>query len=296
MDRLAAMQVLVRVIDAGSFSAAARQLNVGQPAISKTIAQLEGRLGVQLLARSTRGLTPTEAGLRFSERARRAIEEADEADLAARGSGRGLTGTLRVAAPTSFAQLHIVALLGRFLDAHPGLAVDLVLDDRMIDLVEEGVDVALRLGALADSVATARRIATGPRSVLASRAYLARTGIPASPADLAAHAALIYTRQQSDRWTFTRGDEAVEVTLTGRLRLSSAEGIRAAVCEGLGLTIASHWLFAPELADGRVVAVLPEWHLPPVDLWAVFPTGRMATAKARRFIDTVEAALAGAPA
>jgi len=155
MDRLAAMQAFVRVVEAGSFSAAARALNMGQPAISKTVAQLEARLGVRLLMRSTHGLAPTEAGRSFYERAKRSIEEADEAEAVARGAGKGLTGHLRVSAAVTFARLHIVPHLPKFLAAHPGLTMDVMLDDRIIDLIEEGVDVVLRMGPLADSTSLA---------------------------------------------------------------------------------------------------------------------------------------------
>src|ERR1700744_1823154 len=164
MDRFQAMTVFVRVVETGSFSAAARQLNVGQPAVSKTIGQLENRLQVSLLIRTTHGLTATEAGQRFYERARTAIQEADEAELAARGAGAGLTGFLRVSAATTFARLHIVPVLPRFLAEHPELEIDVILDDRVIDLVAEGVDLSLRMGDLADSANVARKIATGPRS------------------------------------------------------------------------------------------------------------------------------------
>src|ERR1700722_1994155 len=176
VDRYQGMVTFIRVVETGSFSAAARQLNVGQPAVSKTIAQLEDRLQVSLLLRSTHGLTPTEAGPRFYERAKAAIREADEAELAARGAGAGLSGCLRVSAATTFARLHIVPLLPGFLEQHPELEIDVVLDDRVIDLVAEGVDVSLRMGALSDSTAVARKLATGGRSVLATPAYLARAG------------------------------------------------------------------------------------------------------------------------
>jgi len=296
MDRMGAMATLVRVVDTGSFSAAARQLNIGQPAISKTIAQLEERLGVRLLTRTTRGLTPTEAGLRFYERARRSIEEADEADLAARGEGAGLAGTLRVSAATTFARLHIVRLLPDFLAAHPGLNVDLILDDRVIDLVGEGIDVALRMGNLPDSSATARRLGSSPRAVIATRAYLDRAGVPRTPADLAAHDTVIYTQGQSGSWRFRRGGAEISVAVSGRLRVSSAEGIRAAVLADMGLTIASHWMFAPELASGQVCTLLDDWALDPIDLWALFPTGRLASAKARAFAEAVAVAMKAHPA
>lgn len=291
MDRMIAMTTLIRVIDTGSFSAAARQLNVGQPAISKTVAQLEDRLGVRLLTRSTRGLTPTEAGLRFYERARRSIEEADEAELAARGSGADLTGTLRVSAATTFARLHVVNLIPAFLAEHPSLNIELILDDRLIDLVEEGIDVSLRMGDLADSTATARRLGQSPRSVLATRAYLERAGEPKTPSDLAQHEGIVYTQGRSGNWAFRRDGTEVSVAVAGRLRVNSAEGIRTAVLADMGLTIASHWMFAPELASGDVRTVLDDWTLDPINLWAVFPSGRLVSAKARAFADLVGTAL-----
>ncbi|WP_459674985.1 LysR family transcriptional regulator [Acidisoma sp. 7E03] len=290
MDRYQAMATFVRVVETGSFSAAARQLNVGQPAVSKTIAQLEGRLQVNLLIRSTHGLSPTEAGQRFYERAKAAIQEADEAELAARGAGAGLSGCLRISAATTFARLHIVPLLSRFLEDHPDLEIDVILDDRVIDLVAEGVDVSLRMGALPDSSALARKLATGGRSVLATPAYLARQGAPQSPADLAEHEAVIYS-QLPNVWSFTRDGAEASVSVRGRVRVSAAEGLRAAVLADMGLTIASDWMFSPELESGAVRRVLTDWALPPLDLWAVFPGGRMASAKARAFARFVETAL-----
>ncbi|POR50794.1 LysR family transcriptional regulator [Bosea psychrotolerans] len=288
MDRLQAMTTFVRVIEVGSFSGASRLLGVGQPAVSKTIAQLEERLQVRLLLRSTHGLTPTEAGLRFYERARLAIQEVDEAELEARGAGAGLSGRLRISAAPTFARLLIVPRLPEFLTRHPDLEIDVILDDRVIDLISEGIDVSLRMGDLPDSNAVARRIATGGRSVVATPAYLARAGTPRVPADLAGHEAIIYS-QLSNNWVFRRSGTEASVAVRGRLRVSAAEGIRAAVLADLGLAIASDWMFGPELASGAVHRVLEDWLLPPIDLWALFPTGRLASTKARAFADFVEA-------
>ena len=288
MDRLQAMTAFVRVVETGSFSGAARHLGVGQPAISKTIAQLEDRLQVRLLIRSTHGLTPTDAGLRFFERAKTVIQEADEAELEAKGAGAGLSGRLRVCAATTFARIMILPHLPKFMDSHPDLEVDVILDDRVIDLVSEGIDVALRMGELADSSAVARRITSGRRSVIATPAYLESHGTPLVPADLATHQAVVYT-QLGNSWTFRRQGTAASVAVAGRTRFSAAEGIRTAVLAGMGLAVASDWMFAPELASGAVRRVLEDWELPPVDLWAVFPTGRLASAKARAFADFVEA-------
>lgn len=289
MDRLAAMEAFVLVVDSGSFSAAARRLGLGQPAISKSVAQLEERLGVKLLVRSTRGLTPTEAGLSFYERARRSIEEADEAELSARGAGAGLTGKLRICGAVTFVRIHLLPRIPAFLARHPDLEMDVVLDDRNIDLVQEGIDVALRMGRLADSTLTARRIASGRRVVLATPAYFGRVGEPNAPGDLIAHEAVIYAQRGGGTvWTFKRGDAELSVTVHGRLRVSAAEGVRAAVLADAGLAITSKWMFAPEIANGAVKVVLKDWELPPIDLWAVFPTGRASTTKARTFVSFVE--------
>ena len=289
MDRMAAMEAFVLVVDTGSFSAAARRLNLGQPAVSKMVAQLEDRLGVKLLVRTTRGLTATEAGLNYYDRARRSIEEADEAELAARGADSGLMGRLRISAAVTLARIHLMPHLPEFLAQHPGLEVDVVLDDRNIDLVHEGIDVALRMGRLTDSTLTARRIASGRQVVLGSPAYFARVGEPTAPGDLVTHEAVIYAQKGGGAdWTFKRDGVDVAVTLKGRLRVSAAEGVRAAVLANAGIAIASEWMFAPEIADGTVMVVLQDWELPRIDLWAVFPAGRTATAKARTFTQFVQ--------
>jgi DNA-binding transcriptional LysR family regulator len=285
------MLTFVRVVETGSFSAAARVLNVGQPAVSKVIAQLEQRLNVRLLVRSTHGLRPTEAGQRFFDRARMAVEEADEAERAARDESQGLSGRLRVSAATTFARLHIVPHLPAFLAAHPDIEVDIVLDDRFIDLMEHGIDLSLRMGTLADSGLVAQKLATGRRSVVATPAYLERAGEPTRPEELATHQAVVYS-QLPDAWVFERSGEEVPVMVRGRARFSAAEGIRAAVLADMGLAVSSDWMFADKLLDGSVRRVLPEWNLPSIDLWVVYPSGRMASAKARAFTSFVQGLVA----
>ncbi|QCP52356.1 LysR family transcriptional regulator [Trinickia violacea] len=297
MDRLTAMETFVCVVESGSFSAAARLLNVGQPAVSKSIALLEERLAVRLLLRSTRGLTPTEAGLAFYERAKRAIEETDEAELAARGAGASLSGRLRVCAAVTFARLHIVPAMGRFLDQYPDLTLDIVLDDRNVDLLEEGVDVALRMGKLDDSGMTARKLSEARRLVVGTPAYFEKAGVPATPAELATHQAIVYgQRYGGTAWTFRRESSEVSVAVSGRMTVSAAEGVREAVLADLGVAVASEWMFADELKSGKVCAVLKDWALPPIELWAVFPAGRMVSAKARAFVGFVEETLMSASA
>lgn len=292
MDRLTAMEIFVRVVETGSFSAAGHLLRIGQPAISKAIARLECSLSVKLLTRSTRRLSPTEAGQKFYECAKRVLEDAEEANLAAHDAGVGLTGRLRISAAVAFARIHLLPRLSLFLAQHPHLEMYVVLDDRDVDLVQEGIDVAFRMGGLPDSSFTARRIGRSPRFVVGSLSYFERAGTPRDPADLVNHQFVVYTREGENRvWSFRRCGCEASVVLKGRLKLTAAEGVRMAVLADIGPTIASAWMFAPELESGAVKAVLTEWELPDIELWAVFPNGGIATAKARALVSFVEKSL-----
>jgi DNA-binding transcriptional LysR family regulator len=292
MDRLADMETFVRVIEAGSFSAAAQHMRLGQPAVSKAISRLEQRLGVRLVLRSTRGLTPTEAGQSYYDDAKAVLQRAELAELAASTAGKSLAGRLRISAPVTFARLHIVPKLEGLLKAHPALDVEVVLSDREVDVIEEGIDVALRLGSLVDSALTARKLASRRRVVLAAPRYFGEFGKPLKPQELAQHEAVIYAeRLGGSGWTFHRDGEEVAVALKGRVRVSAAEGVREAVFAGLGLTVSSEWMFTPELANGMVETALTDWRLPDMDLWAVFPAGRLASSKARAFVTFVGASL-----
>jgi DNA-binding transcriptional LysR family regulator len=292
MDRLHEMELFVRVVETGSFSAAARDLKLGQPSISKTIAALEERLGVRLLVRSTRQLAPTEAGTAFYERALRTITEANEAEAAAQGAGAGLEGRLRICAPVTFARLHVVPKLGIFLDAHPRLRLELVMDDRMIDVVAENIDAALQLGNQNDSSLRVRKLAQAERYVVASPGYLARRGIPANPTDLLEHDGIVYGQSSGGQeWMFRRGSSETSIQLRTRLTLSAAEGVREAVLAGQGFAITSHWMFAPELASGAVVPVLTEWTLPAMELWVIYPSGKLTSTKARAFVKWFESTI-----
>lgn len=289
MDRLSAMETFIAVVDAGSFSGAARVLDIGQPSVSKTVAQLEKHLEVRLLIRSTRGLAPTEAGQAFYDHARRSIDEADKAEIAARGAASSLTGLLRVSAAVTFARLHILPHLGIFMAEHPNLAIEIILDDRNIDLMEEGIDVSLRMGNLSNSNMTARRIARSPRIVVGTPKYFSRAGIPLVPSDLAEHQAITYTKIAGDGvCKFIKNGIETSVSVSGRLRINAAEGIRTTVLSDLGIAISSEWMFSPELQSGDVKQVLGDWSLPPIDLWAIFPSGRMMNAKSRTFVEFIE--------
>ena len=186
----------------------------------------------------------------------------------------------------TFGRLHLVPKLGAFLDANPKVRLELVMDDRTVDLVAENIDAALRLGTLTDSALKARKLAQADRVVVASPAYLAKEGTPHTPADLLEHHGIIYGQSSGGQeWVFRQGTSATSIRIQTRLTLSAAEGVREAVLAEQGFAIASRWMFAPELANGEVVPVLPEWALPPMELWVVYPSGRLTSSKARPFID-----------
>ena len=294
MDLFSTMRTYVRIYETRSFSAAAKDLNLGQPSVSKSVAQLEEELGVQLFLRSTRGLAPTDAGHTFYEHATRTLREAELALTSVKGANAPLAGTLRVSGTITFVRQHIIPKLPLFLDQHPRLTIDLLLDDGNIGLVEEGAEVALRMGKLASSSLTARRIGRCRRILVATPAYLAQHGTPQTPAQLAEHAAIVLSRGEGgEHITFTRDGAALDVVLQPKLRISALEGLRAAVLAGLGIAVASEWILEDALDSGQVVELLPDWCLPDLDLWAVLPGGaRHASPQARAFIAFVEEQLA----
>lgn len=296
MDLIAAMRAFVRVYEAGSFTLAAKHLGLGQPAVSKSVYLLEASLSTQLFLRSTRGLTPTDAALRFYEHAVRTLDEAELALKAVRGEAAVLTGRLRVSGTITFMRQHIIPKLPTFLEQHPGLEIDLLLDDGNVGLVEEGAEVALRMGRLPSSNLTARRIGQCRRIVVATPEYFDRYGTPKVPDDLGSHRAIVFSRGEGgEQVNFAKDGGISDITLKPKLRISALEGLRAAVLAGIGLAVASEWIFTDELEDGLVCEALDDWELPRLDLWAVLPGGRNAGPKARAFIAFVEAELAATP-
>jgi DNA-binding transcriptional LysR family regulator len=239
--------------------------------------------------RTTRRLTPTEAGRDFYERVKRSIEEVHEAELAARGASATFSGRLRIQATVAFALLHVIPCLPAFLAQHPALDVDLVIDDRNINLVEFGIDIGLRVGQLGNSKLSARKIAQCQTLVIGTPSYFNTAGVPRIPADLVRHQVIIYEQPLGGpTWAFRQGATEASVRLGGRVRLNTTVGVRKCVLADLGVAIASEWMFALELRDKTVKAVLADWSLPPVEAWAIFPTGRQASAKARAFASFIE--------
>jgi DNA-binding transcriptional LysR family regulator len=292
-DRLAAMEIFVRVVDAGSFSTAATQLGIGQPAVSKTVAQLEDRLGVRLIVRATRNLKLTDAGRRFYDSAKQAIDGVNLAERVARGEGR-LTGTLRVSVPICFSRIHVMPRLPEFFAQHPTVDIEIIVDDRFVNLAEERMDLALRTGRLPDSSLTVRKIGQARPRVMASASYWKAHGKPKTPDDLLAHECVILQRDSRliDEWLFRKGALESSVKMRGRLKVSAAEGMRDAVLSELGIAVVSEWLFSPELTSGAVESALDDWDLPAQGLWAVFPAGGPVSTKARAFVAFIERCMA----
>lgn len=302
MDRLTAMQTFVRVVESGSFSAVARELNATQSAVSKQVASLERTLGARLLSRTTRSLDLTEEGERYFEQARRLVAEIAEVENSFRQGEQQLTGWLRVAASVGFGRLKLLPLVKSFLAAHPGVKIDLRLNDGFVDLVEQGIDVAVRIGELSDSSLVAKRIGTSKRVLVASRQYLRSLpkGVkpPRMPEDLQHMNCIVYTELATQNaWSFTAGAGAaveigtkVTVRAQGNLQTNSSEVVRAAVLSGMGIGFSPTWLFEEELASGELQVLLPDWPAPSIPVHLISPSQRRQSAKVKAFADHLAAA------
>jgi DNA-binding transcriptional LysR family regulator len=289
-DRFFALRLFVRIAHTGSFSRAGRELGLSQPSASRIAAELERDVGAALLTRTTRGVTLTEAGVDYLARIEPLLTALEEADHAARGTGE-LRGTLRVAVSVNFGVREVIPRLPDFMQRHPALHVDLLMDDRRHDLVNEGIDVALRWGTLTDSNATARRLGASPRLLAASPAYLARAGSPDTPESLANHEVIVGPLGVGSSWSFERDGRATSVRVEGRLTTSTNQAATAAAVAGLGIVSLGLWNCRPELASGALVQVLTDWAMKPIELHAVFAAGRAAKPSARAFADYLASAL-----
>jgi DNA-binding transcriptional LysR family regulator len=304
MDKLQAMNTFVRVVDAGSFSAVANESNATQSAVSKQVAALERELGAKLLTRTTRSLALTEEGARYFEQVRRLVAEIAEAESALRTREQELTGWLRVAASVGFGRLKLMPLVESFLAEHRAVKIDLRLNDGFVDLVEQGIDVAVRLGELSDSSLIARRIGTTRRWLLAHRDYLRRLPkgkrAPRIPEDLLHHNCLVYTEVPwRNSWTFTAGPGAPQpagttrvVRVEGNLKTNSSEVMRASVLARMGIGYSPTWLFDQELASGEVQHLLPDWEAAQIPIHLVSPRERRHSAKVNAFAEHVAKAIA----
>lgn len=285
-----ALRLYTRVARLGSFSAAARECGLSQSQASRIVADLEADLGIRLLSRTTRAVVPTEAGGEFLSRIEPILAALDEAEHSVREGGE-LRGLLRMSMPTSFGIRDVIPRLASFAERHPNLHIQLQLGDRRHDLIKEAVDVAIRLGRLSDSTATAKLIATIPRVVVASPDYLARHGVPETPDDLVRHRIVGGTAAAvSTAWQFERNGVEAAIKLDPHFSTDENEGAIAAAAAGFGITSTSGWACRRELESGALVRLFPEWSLAGIPVHAYFPMGRATRAAARAAIDHLVAA------
>ncbi len=280
------MAVFVRVAQEGSFSAAARYMDLTPSAVSKQIGRLEERLGARLFNRTTRQISLTDVGQAFFARADRILGDLAEAERAVTDMAGNPRGLLRISTPVAFGRMHLAHRLPRFLAANPEVQIDLALNDRFADLVEEGFDLALRIGELADSSLIARKLAPNRRIAVAASSYLEANGRPERPADLLDHNCLTYTyRAQRHDWEFHGPNGREQVRVDGNLEANDAGALREALLAGLGIALLPLWLIGEDVRDGRLEVVMPDYPAPDSAIYAVYAPGRFLSPKVRRFVD-----------
>jgi DNA-binding transcriptional LysR family regulator len=296
MDRLTAYRAFVRTVDLGSQAAAAAELGVSQTMLGRYIRDLEDQLGTRLLNRTTRRQSLTEAGHAFHARVSSALEDLTAAERSVLDLQTEPRGRLRVNAPTTFGVLYLAGQVAAYCERYPQVKVELVLNDRFVDLVEEGYDLAIRIGRLDRSSLIARRLASARAVVCASPAYLARRGTPLCPADLRGHDCQGYTyASQGDEWTFEGPDGVEAVRVSGTLETNSGTAAVAAAIAGLGIILKPTFMVADALRSGALVRLLPDHAPPTVGIHAVYPHARNLSPKVRAFVDLLAAAFRDAP-
>jgi DNA-binding transcriptional LysR family regulator len=295
MDRLQAMEMFVRVVETGSFSKAAAEFSTTQPTVTKQVAAIEARLKVRLLNRNTRGVSLTEAGALYYEKCKDIVRATQEADSVVRTRQTQAQGLLRVGSSVAFGRRVVVPLALEFMRAHPQLQVDLSFEDRYTDLVAQGIDVAVRLGKLADSALGARNLGTNPWLMVASPKYLKKHGVPKRPADLSAHDTLIYSSVQgNDVWrVLSPRGEATTVPVTGKLRSNNLSAVLAAARSHLGVAALPWYVASDSLASGQVVEVLKGHSLPEQEIHAVYPSPKLVPQKVQAFIAFLQGKFSG---
>lgn len=286
MDRLQAIELFIRVVDLGSFSKAALDMGMGQPSATKLVAALEKSLGSRLLHRTTHGVTPTEIGALYYDKCKLIAHHMDEAQSVSALLQSQVQGALRVNCSVAFGRRVLTPLVMRFMQLHPKLQVELNLEDRYVNLVEQGIDVAIRMGSLGDSTLGASYLGVNPWVVAASSAYLAAHGRPTLPSQLEAHQALVYSTVQGDaRWHFTGADGRVQTVLVkGPLRSNNLSALLVAARSGMGLAALPQYVAHESVRSGALVAVLGDWTLPAQEVHAVYPSPHLVPAKVTSFV------------
>ena len=290
MGEFAAIPVFVAVVEKGSFSAASRTLGVSKSAVSKRINQLENHLGVLLLHRTTRKLSLTEAGERYYEHAAQALSAAGKAEDAVTELQGEPQGKLKISSPMSFGRLHVAPLIPKFMQRYPKLQIDLVMDDRNIDLVAGGIDVAIRSGDMPDSTLIARKLAPLRQVLCASPTYIDRYGMPVTPSELRERNCILFSYSgDANEWTLNIGDKSEAVLVSGSYRVNNSEALLEALREGVGIGRLPTFVAGPDLKAGNLVRILESYHIPDHTFYAVFPERQYLPAKVRAFLDfTIE--------
>jgi DNA-binding transcriptional LysR family regulator len=286
MDRFQAVRLFIRVVDLGSFSKAAADLGIGQPSATKMVALLEKQLGSRLLHRSTHGVTPTEIGALYYDKCKLIAHHVEEAETVAALMQSQVQGGLRISTSVAFGRRVLVPLVMRFMQQHPKLQIELNFEDRVVSLVEQGIDVAIRMGPLVDSTLGARYLGVNPWVVVASNGYLEQRGTPTKPGELAGHDALIYSTVQGDaRWHFTGVEGKVAtVPVKGPLRSNNLSALLMAARNGMGVAALPRYVAQGSLNSGALFPLLADWSLPSQEIHAVYPSPLLVPAKVSGFV------------
>jgi DNA-binding transcriptional LysR family regulator len=287
MDRLDSLESFVAVVEVGQFSGAAERLGIGKSVVSRRVSELEEHLGARLLQRTTRKLSLTDAGREFYPRALQLLEDLAEAEQSVSSGQQALSGRIRIATPLTFGLLHLKPVLSEFMREHPGVLLDLDMDDGQVDLIQEGVDLALRIGRLESSSMIALPLAPVRAVIVASPDYLATHGIPERPEDLLGHQGLCYTNlPEPQRWRMTDTDgKTHNIHMSARLLANNGDMILEAAMAGLGITLTPTFIAYRAIQEGRLVAILTDCKLPTATAYAVYPTRRFVPARVRALVD-----------
>lgn len=289
MDKLTSMNVFVRVAKAGSFAGGARELGISRAMATKHIMQLEGSLGTRLFNRTTRSLSLTDVGGSYLERCQQVLLDVEEMEAAVTHLQTEPRGVLKISAPPVIGGTHIAFAIAEFLKIHTDLSVELILQGTPGDMIDEGIDLAIYLGALNDTSMVARKLVSSTLVVCASPGYLEEYGVPKSPADLVNHSCLVnWASTPRNKWQFKGENGYTAITVSGRMQANVADAIRTAAIGGLGLVMLASYVVGKDIEKGRLKVVLEDYALPPLDIYAVYPHRKYLSAKVRRFMDFLQ--------